>query len=143
MSTSVNSKTAKILIALFDNCDAADGHIKIDNTDGAYMPVTIEKIDSNPMYDFYSVAHYFVQEGDLMRDPEVTFAIHRNLREEGMNWICSTSFTQDGIGYYRGDFLRFGDNGDLTGYKEQQMKNTNNFCTIWFANIVSQQNLKI
>ena len=43
----------------------------------------------------YSIAHYYTQNGDAMRDPEITFTIDKqNLT------IHPTSFLQDDIGLF-------------------------------------------
>jgi hypothetical protein len=45
-----------------------------------FMPLTLERIDSNIRTPFgtatlYSLMHHFRQNGDLMRDPEMTFLV--------------------------------------------------------------------
>jgi hypothetical protein len=52
-------------------------HIKIELDGDGMMPLVIEKIGENRI----SVAHYYVQYGDLMSDPEIVFHI------EGNEWI--------------------------------------------------------
>ena len=54
---------------------------KIDNTDEAYMPVYIEIIDRSETYKHISLAHYGEQNGDMMRDPEMLFALHKETRQ--------------------------------------------------------------
>lgn len=49
---------------------------KVDRSDGTYMPVHIEIIDRTENYNHISLAHYGEQNGDLMRDPEMIFALH-------------------------------------------------------------------
>ena len=44
--------------------------LKIDNTDGVYMPVHIEIIEKTDKYNHISLAHYGQQNGDAMRDPK-------------------------------------------------------------------------
>ncbi len=72
----------------------------------------------------YSIAHYYDQNGDSMRDPEVTFAIDR---EDSS--IHPTSFLQDGIGvYYETADAAPATVRDLKGFMEQ-----------WFTNIRNQR----
>ena len=52
---------------------------KIDNSDGTYMPVYIELIGRIDNYNFFSLAHYGQQNGDAMRDPEMLFALHKEM----------------------------------------------------------------
>ena len=44
-------------------------HRRIDNAPGAFMAAVVEKIGPAR----YSVAHYFVQNGDLVADPDLEF----------------------------------------------------------------------
>ena len=60
---------------------------KIDNTDEAYMPVYIEIIDRSETYKHISLAHYGEQNGDMMRDPEMLFALHK---EHGNSFRTTT-----------------------------------------------------
>ena len=64
----------------------------IDNTNGTYMPVHIEIIDRTDKYNHISLAHYAEQNGDMMRDPEMIFALH----------IESQQFIPY---YYRNDYM--------------------------------------
>lgn len=70
------------LIDTFDT--AADFHLRIENE--PYLPLIIERHGSE-----VSVAHHFSQNGDSMRDPELTFALP--------GWL-PTSITQDPVGRY-------------------------------------------
>ncbi len=71
--------------SLADTFDTAnDFHLRIENE--PYMPLVIER-HSNEI----SVAHYFTQNGDAMRDPELTFQLP--------DWT-PTSITQDPVARY-------------------------------------------
>ena len=59
-----------------------------------YMPLVFERIDGGFGNATYSLAHYFRQNGDAMRDPEVTFEVIGD-------GIYSTSITQDPVGRYQ------------------------------------------
>lgn len=63
---------------------AADFHLRLENP--PYLPLVIERHG-----DEVSVAHYFTQNGDAMRDPELTFRLP--------DWT-PTSITQDPVGHY-------------------------------------------
>ncbi len=60
-------------------------HLKIEN--GGYMPLVIETVWGN-----VSVAHYFTQNGDAMRDPEIVF--------NSKTWR-GMEITQDPVGRYQ------------------------------------------
>ena len=104
-------------------------HARISNNP-EYMPVVIEKAGSLPGYgEVVSVAHYGLQGGDLMADPEMEFTI------VGGDYY-PISFRNDYLG--RNDSV-FDDDGinqalqaDLTAFANQ-----------WMQNIAIQQNLTI
>ena len=60
-------------------------HIRVV-VDG-FMPLVIENVPGQGV----SVAHYYEQEGDLMRDPEIVFNV---------NWRA-IEYTQDNLGIYQ------------------------------------------
>jgi len=59
--------------------DSGSDSIKIDNCNGAFIPVHVEKLYTTNLFnsDFsgtiYSITHYFEQNGDLMKDPDMEF----------------------------------------------------------------------
>ena len=64
---------------------SAEFHLQLDHS--PYMPLVIERHNNE-----VAVMHTFIQNGDLMRDPEVTFLLP--------TW-SPTSITQDAVGVYR------------------------------------------
>lgn len=60
---------AAILDTLTAGLSDVNVHRKIDNAPGAFMPAVIEKIGP----ERFSVAHYFLQHGDLVADPDLEF----------------------------------------------------------------------
>ena len=56
-----------------------EDYIKIDNSCGSYMPVSVEMVYENNHYKIYSVAHYVEQCGDLICDPEMCFIFLKSL----------------------------------------------------------------
>ncbi len=71
----INKTAQKIfdkLVALIPKGETA---VKVDNTDGTFMAVHVEKLHSSHLGDVYSVAHYFVQMGDMCCDPDMTFVV--------------------------------------------------------------------
>ena len=106
---------------------------KIDNSDGTYMPVHIELIGRIDQYDFFSLAHYGKQNGDMMRDPEMLFALHKETRQ----FIPY---------YYRNDYMgveqysvRWTNEGILLNRRLQADHTT--FANQWLRNIATQQHL--
>ena len=98
---------------------------KIDNSDGTYMPVYIELIGRIDKYDFFSLAHYGQQNGDVMRDPEMQQFIPYYYRND----YCgieqnSVKWSEDGI------FLN----------RRLQAEHTT-FANQWLRNIAAQQGI--
>lgn len=48
--------------------------VKVELDSEAMMPLVVEKVADNRV----SVAHYYEQRGDLMRDPEIVFRVEAN-----------------------------------------------------------------
>lgn len=91
---------------------------KINNSK-SFMAVSVECLQKNT----YSVCHYYEQNGDLMRDPEVVFL------KDNENYY-PIMYQQDNVGLYQ-DF-----NEDPTG-----QAGCADFCNMWMNNIKEQQNL--
>ena len=107
---------------------------KIDNTDEAYMPVYIEIIDRSEAYNHISLAHYGEQNGDMMRDPEMLFALHNETRQ----FIPY---------YYRNDYcgieensVRWSEDGIALNPRLQASHTT--FANQWLRNIAAQQGIQ-
>lgn len=104
---------------------------KVDRSDGEYMPVHIEIIDRTDNYHHISLAHYGEQNSDLMRDPEMIFALHK----ESQLFIPY---------YYRNDYLgveqysiKWTEKGILLNRRLQAEHTT--FANQWLRNIAAQQ----
>lgn len=72
----------------------------------------------------YSIAHYYDQNGDSMRDPEITFTIDRENKS-----IHPVSFLQDGIGVYY----------ETADASPAMVRDLKGFMVQWFTNIKSQK----
>lgn len=71
----------------------------------------------------YSIAHYYTQNGDRMRDPEITFMV-----DDTEHSIYALSYTQDNMGIYY-------ETGDRT---EEQIEELMGFFNQWLTNIKQQ-----
>lgn len=90
-------KTVWGIIELFGGLEALKRkHIRIENR--AYMPLVIEFIGEGPRgLPLISVAHTYIQEGDVMYDPEMTFEVDpQNPREWG-----PITYRQDNLGIHQ------------------------------------------
>jgi hypothetical protein len=111
-----------------------EGYIKIDNTGGSFMPVSVEQIFENEKYRIFSVAHYYEQNGDLMADPEMCFI---NLKAVGS--FLPSYFKQDNIGMEQESIIIEDD--VIKGYRAKMQADHTSFANMWLRNIKNQQNL--
>ena len=98
----------------------------------SYMPLVIEQVTtygpsgSNPAV---SVAHYFEQNGDLMRDPEAVFLVSAD------NTWHTSELTQDPVGVYRCKW--FERNGQTYVYRNFDSQ-VEPLMRMWAANLKAQ-----
>jgi hypothetical protein len=123
----LNKQAKKIMEQLIAQLD--DGYLKLDNTKGTFMPLSVEKVTDEPGFTaVYSLAHYGEQNGDLMADPEMTFG-------ESDHEFYPLSFRNDYVGVYQEVIA------EQVNLKRQQ--ELSEFTAIWLENIVDQQKLTI
>lgn len=66
-------RSSKILDKLTEGLSKIGDHAKFDNAKGTFMAACVEIIDKTGKgWPIVSVAHYFLQEGDMCCDPDVT-----------------------------------------------------------------------
>ena len=75
------------LIQEFEHCRTTGESFHLSITNEPYMRLVIEVVGKEQV----SVAHYYTQNGDAMRDPEIVFGVH---------WL-PIEITQDPVGIYR------------------------------------------
>jgi hypothetical protein len=125
------NRTAQKILELFTGSGTVT-YKKIDNAKGAFMAVTVEKIGTYDHGIHFSVAHYYEQNGDLMRDPEMIFIrIH-----EGR--YLPSYYRQDP--YLEQESLAF----DSSAWKlrPQLQREHARFANMWMRNIKEQQRLE-
>lgn len=128
------SKTAKkVMDTLTRDVKGAKRHKKIDNTEGTFMPVHIEQVGRCDLGQIFSVAHYYIQEGDKMRDPDMEF-----IKGEDGNYY-PTSFWQDAP-LKRDDAVEWKD-GEIAGIRPKLQVQLATFANTWMKNIAFQQGL--
>ena len=100
---------------------ARSAEFYLELTNAPYMPLVIER-----QGDEVAVMHYFIQNGDLMRDPEVAF------RHGSWEPI---SITQDPVGVYREVFLFVGGRRVMN---VRLLRELEDFARLWAANLRAQ-----
>ncbi len=102
-----------------------------------FMDLTVEtwKVDE---WLHVSVAHYYVQEGDLMSDPEIEFrAINITDVNGKVRWeIQPIHYRQDNLGVYQ-EAMTLGENGQILINPKLQ-REIKTFLRIWSKNIKYQ-----
>ena len=110
-----------------------EGYVKLNNAEGAFMPLVVEKIMDVPGFEaVYSLAHYGKQNGDLMADPEMTFGL---LEGE----FYPLSFRNDYLGFYQ-EVMSYCD-GQEPVCNEKLQRELAEFAALWLRNIKVQQEL--
>lgn len=108
-----------------------DGFIKIENH--PYLPLTIEMIGEGPNeLEQIAVSHHFIQNGDLMRDPEIVFEIDQSEKVWGFHPV---EVTMDPVG--RRARATWIENGKVLR-NMQEFRDLKSFARTWDKNIKEQ-----
>jgi len=133
----INKRAAVVFNSMIKRLDQKSS-IKIDNSRGAFMPVHLEKIETDvnlagrPV-DIYSLSHYYEQNGDLIPDPDMTFAVSKV--DSAYIWPLTI---QNQFGYKRGIYRA--ENGAWKINASEQADQAV-FAGMWLKNIKQQQDL--
>lgn len=113
-----------------DQTDRMGGAIRCKSE--GYMDLVLENIGDNDCYGnpVYSVAHYGTQNGDLMRDPEMTFSINRTTET-----IIPLSFLNDYIGCYQ-EVICWRNGKQM--YSVSLLRDLDVFLWTWLKNLENQ-----
>jgi hypothetical protein len=137
----LNKKAAEVFLSLIKDLNEGNTHIKFDNAPGSFMSLSVELLESNLIINevlrvkIYSLAHYYEQAGDLIADPEMTFAaIVNTVLSSELVHIAPLTF-QNAMVYSEGMYF---EKGRLMIRKKVQADMTN-FANIWMKNIYDQQ----
>ena len=106
------------------------GARKIDNAKGLFMAVSIDRLTER----HYSIAHNFIQNGDVMADPDMTFF----KAEDGKVYACT--FQQDSLAIYRIG-LDITPEGVIEHENAREQRDQADFANGWMRNIADQQQL--
>ena len=113
-----------------------------------YMPLSMECILENietPYGDakLYSLCHYFEQNGDLMRDPEMCFLVVDNRTESNqyeLIGIYPQMYRLDSLGIDQ-ESIRI-ENSKMVSFREAMQRDHAIFACLWMKNIKQQGFLK-
>lgn len=116
-------------------------------TADGFLPLVLEQIgDVSTPYGqgkLYSLAHYYQEQGDPMRDPEMVFIVVDNRQEPAdydLIGIFPQLFRQDNIGAYEESVCLEDDR--VTTFKPVWQRDQAAFASQWLKNIQQQEFLK-
>jgi len=69
----INKAATKVMDKLTAGLNEAGDHARFDNGGSGIMATVVEHIGTCSLGPVFSVAHYYTQNGDAMRDPEMEF----------------------------------------------------------------------
>jgi len=107
------------------------------------MPVVFEVLGQSAdmqgvRLDIVSMAHYYVQNGDLMADPEMTFMCGE---VDGQYIVMAGSYRQDGLGIDQ-ESVRYTKDDGWRYNKALQIEHTQ-FAEMWLKNLMSQLKIEV
>lgn len=113
-------------------------HIRIENK--GYMPLVLERIGDFDGMPLISVAHYYSQNGDPMRDPEMTFAISYFMDFPSGKLTPHyhpVSFQQDGVSW-NGYHVAMFHEGEKSMVRTAIYNDLKSFARTWNKNLRDQ-----
>ena len=130
----VNNRGGAVLDILTCGLNSVGSHRKFDKGESsAIMAVNVECIgEIEGLGLLYSVAHYYEQFGDLMRDPDMVFIKLSNGR------YYPTEYRQDGTGIHQAS-IEF--EGSVMMVRPKMQKDHAIFAGSWMRTIKQQQGL--
>jgi hypothetical protein len=127
----LNAKAETVFNKLIEGLTQAGDHKKIDNANGTFMALNIDVLEVIPEMMRVSLAHNYVQQGDVMADPDVELAVMPT-------GVFPLTFQQDNLGIYRR--WAWQEDGQWQFHPRGQA-DLAAFCNQWMLNIAEQQNL--
>lgn len=127
----LNKQAQKIFDQIIEDLRGPRTHKKIDNNNGTFMPLSVEKLYTHDVGTVYSFCHYFKQNGDLCQDPEMLFM------KTKLGSVAPMMFQQ-----YPGIYSEsiFSEDGKWK-IKRKLKADHASFANMWMKNIKSQQGL--
>lgn len=118
----------RMLKPFLDTVDANNGHVKF-LSDG-YMPLSVEFLyKQSDGRKVYSMMHFTTQNGDLMRDPDMTFAV-----DTTAGTVEPLTYQNDFMGMYQEVYT-----DDGKRYRPRLRTDLDHFLWQWLKNIKEQE----
>ena len=136
----LNKRASKILDKLTEGLTELGQARKIDTRKegSAIMGVNVDFNNTYGDKPVFAISHTYIQNGDVMFDPEIQFMKVHNTHE---HFWMPISFRQDGILMQEGFYLVLDkdDPDKITGYYNSQIVDAAKFANTWMINISEQQ----
>jgi len=108
--------------------------VRIDNSDGKYMPVYVALYNKSLGKKIISVGHYKSVEGEIIADPEMRFFYN-----EVDNLFYPVYYRQDCLGIKQDSVKLVG--GEIISVNKMMQEEHTRFANTWIKNIKEQQHL--
>jgi len=130
----LSKRADEVFRKLIEGLTKPGDHRKIDNANGSFMPVSVEIIGRSGLGLLISIAHWYEQNRDLLRDPEVIFLIGADQH------VYPLSFRQDNLGIdQEAAYVEDG----VWKVRPKMQEDITKFCNMWLRNIKEQQQLGV
>ena len=133
----LSKEATKVMDKLTEGLDEENSYRKLDNQPGLYMAVNVDRVSEMDAGVIFAVAHNFIQEGDVMADPDMGFL--RATTPQGENMYFPTHYQLDSVGLYQESAVF--EDGKLTGIYRRMQREHTTFANMWMKNIKVQQKL--
>jgi hypothetical protein len=134
----LSKPAASVFNRIIEGLDGVGSHKKIDNSASAFMALCVEVIDEWAEGKIVSLAHYYEQNGDLMKDPDMTFLVS-NGKKFLDGAIIPTSFEMSNPPTYQPS-LFYDEQGRLM-VRNKAQEDQAKFANTWMRNIKEQQHI--
>ncbi len=142
---SINKQATKVFATLLNKLQDKD-YLKLQSE--GFMPLTIEKIatgieTTSGKAFLISMVHYYEQNGDLMRDPEMVFIVidkRQHAKDFENLFVYPQMYQQDNLGIYEESVCIEGNR--LTTFIARWQRGHADFANHWLHNINIQGFIK-
>ena len=129
----LNDKATAIFRKLTEGLKKVGDHQQWNN-DSSFMAACVEITGRTGLGPLVSIAHYYQQNGDMMRDPDVVFLIGADQH------VYPISYRQDGMGVYQEAAIAEAGKWKV---RTKMQADICSFCNQWMKNINEQQQLGV
>lgn len=128
----VTTQAKCVLDKLTQDLNEPGDHREISNSP-SFMSVHVEHVGTCDLGPMFSIAHYYEQNGDLMKYPDMVF-----IRDQAGEYY-PFEFQQDNLGVYQ-CAVKFSE-GKVEGVNLRMQRDMASFAGDWMKNIKHQQGL--